>query len=257
MSSHWKQKFPALTNHDIAYLDTASSCQLPAEVIQSISHYLQNGHGNPHRGMYPWSEKAEQIAQQCRKRVARLLSCNEQKIAFTKSTTESINIVANSLRDKLNAQHTIIVTQMEHHANLLPWQRLCQQTGAQLKLLPLKPNGELDLTNLSQWLSDNCALFAFTHVSNVIGTINPVHQMVQMAKQNNVPTLIDGAQAIAHQPVNITEIDCDYYAFSGHKLYAAGGIGVLYARNPQSIEPLLVGGGIVNRVTDNQYHLID
>ncbi|WP_168204283.1 aminotransferase class V-fold PLP-dependent enzyme [Aliikangiella coralliicola] len=257
MSNHWKNLFPALTNSNIAYLDSASSCQVPEVVIDAVSQYLREGHGNPHRGMYSYSENAEAIFNRCREKVANFLNCQSTKIAFTKGTTESINLVANSLQNKINSDDTILVTQMEHHANLLPWQRLSEQTGARLNLLPVTQNGELKLDNLDNFLADNCAIFAFTHCSNVIGTSNPINQLVSAAKKHHVATLIDGAQAVAHNKVDVLDLDCDFYAFSGHKIYSPGGIGVLYSRQPDSISPLLLGGGIVNRVTDSNYQLTD
>ena len=262
MQNPWKSLFPALANSQTAYFDSASSCQMPAIVIDAISDYLTTGHGNPHRGMYAFSEKAESLQQQCRERVARFIHCQSEQIAFTKSTTESINLVTNSFyqnhfKDGLNPSQSILVTQMEHHANLLPWQRLCAQTGTRLNILPITEQGELDLTDLEKYLADNCALFAFSHCSNVLGHLNPVEQLVSTAKKFKVPTLIDGAQAIAHYPVDVAKIDCDYYVFSGHKLYGPGGIGVLYCKQPESVTPLLLGGGIVNRVRDTSYELVD
>ena len=257
MDKDWKRLFPALLNSNAVYLDSASSCQIPETVIDAVNQYMRKGHGNPHRGMYPFSENAEAIYNRCREKVARFINCQSSQVIFTKGTTESINFVASSFRNKVNADHSILVTQMEHHANLLPWQRLCAQTGARLNVIPVTQNGELDLTNLNDLLNDNCALFAFTHCSNVIGTLNPVKQLVATAKKHGVPTLIDGAQAIAHNRIDVTETDCDYYAFSGHKIYSPSGIGVLYSRQPETLQPLLLGGGIVTRVTDKTHQLVD
>ncbi len=255
INSPWKADFPALANKPISYLDSAATCQVPTPVIQALSDYLSRGHGNPGRGLYRFSESASAILQTCRQKVADFVGANVEQIAFTKSTTESINLVAANLRNRLTTKDSILVTEMEHHSNLLPWQRLCQQTGARLHMLPLTQQGEFDLSGLANLLADNCRLFAFTHGSNVLGNHPPVEDFIQQAKKAGVPTLIDGAQAVAHTRLNLSELDCDYYAFSGHKLYAPGGSGLLYVKQPESIEPLLLGGGIVKKTTTTNYQL--
>jgi cysteine desulfurase/selenocysteine lyase len=258
MKNTWLDAFPAITNGTTAYLDSASTCQVPTSVIDSISQYLSSGHGNAQRGMYSFSENASSLHQQCREKVAHFIKAPEHsEIIFTKSATESINLVAQSLRQKLTDEHSILVTAMDHHANLLPWQRLCQQTGARLNILPIDKNGVIDTNQLTEFLQDNCALFTVTHVSNVTGIINEVNQFCKTGHQYQVPVLIDGAQAVGHMPVNMSQIDCDYYVFSGHKMYAPTGIGVLYckASAQTSLTPLLLGGGIVNKVTLDDYQL--
>ena len=252
-----KNEFPALRSDETVYLDSASTTQVPQVVIDSISEYFANGHGNPHRGMYAFSEKAESLINQCRRALASLLNAQPNNIVLTKSTTESINLVANSFHDKIKPGQTVLTTIMEHHANLLPWQRLCQQSGAKLEHIGLTENGELDLNELDEKLANNCALFAFTHTSNVLGTINPVAKLIKAARKFNVPTLVDGAQAIAHQLVDLAQLDCDYYALSGHKLYGPTGIGALYVKQPESLSPLLLGGGIVTQVKPNNHKLVD
>ncbi|WP_444997642.1 aminotransferase class V-fold PLP-dependent enzyme [Aliikangiella sp. IMCC44359] len=255
MNNQWKQLFPALADSNTTYLDSASSCQLPSVVIDSITSYLQQGHGNPHRGMYSFSENAEQILSNCRQQIARFINAQIEQIIFTKGTTESINLVANSFRNRMTSAHSILVTELEHHANLLPWQQLCEQTGARLNYLPINSNGELVLEQLESYLADNCALFAFSHASNILGNLTPAKRLIQIAKKYHVPTLVDGAQCIAHHSVDITDLGCDYYAFSGHKIYAPSGIGALYALDPETLHPLLLGGGIVSKVTNNDYQL--
>ncbi len=257
LKSPWRADFPALADKPISYLDSAATCQVPITVIQSINDYLSNGHGNPGRGLYRFSESANAIMQSCRDKVAEFVGANADQIIFTKSATESINMVAASLTNQLTKKDTILVTQMEHHSNLLPWQRLCRQTGATLNILPLTKLGEFDLSNLTEMLEDNCRLFAFTHGSNVLGNHPPVEQFISQAKLASVPSLIDGAQAVAHTALNLSELDCDYYAFSGHKLYAPGGSGLLYVKDKNTIEPLLLGGGIVTKTTISNYHLSD
>ncbi len=268
MSLNWRQQFPALQNEHqpVAYLDSASTCQVPTPVIDAISGYLSGGHGNAHRGMYAFSENADNLYQQCRERVARFINAPAHSdIIFTKSATESINLVALSLhqslkqnlKQNLTAKHSILVTAMEHHANLLPWQQLCQRTGARLNILPVKTDGTLNTDKLNDYLQDNCILFTISHISNVTGIENDVQRICQLARQYQVPVLIDGAQAVGHGPVDVSAIDCDYYVFSGHKMYATTGIGVLYskAEAAKTLNPLLLGGGIVNKVTEHHYQL--
>jgi len=267
MQSPWRKDFPTLVNNDICYLDSAATCQVPQEVIQSINQFLTNGQGNAGRGMHQLSELASNIVDSCRQKVAKFINCNPQQLIFTKCTTESINVVASSFQSQLTPNDSILVTEMEHHANLLPWQRLCQQTGAKLNILPLNNNGSattgnrehgnLNCENLDVLLKDNCKLFAFSHCSNILGHQNPIEYFIKTAKQYGVKTLIDGAQAIPHTDVNIKKMDCDYYAFSGHKLYAPGGIGVLFCKRPDELEPLLLGGGIVTKTTTRNFLLSD
>jgi len=256
-SSPWRNDFPALKNHRISYLDSASSCQTPQRVIDSIADYLSTGHGNPHRGMYQFSEKAESLINDCRKAVALLVNCQANQVALTKNTTESLNLVAQGLISKVFDAQNIIVTQMEHHANLLPWQRLSQQTGAALKVIPVNSDGELDESWINQATFSNCAIFATTHVSNLTGAKTPLERLIKLAKSQGAITVVDGAQSVAHQNIDWQKIDCDYFAFSAHKLYGPSGIGCLICKDPLAIEPLLLGGGIVNKVTNQSYQLTD
>ncbi|MET1254089.1 aminotransferase class V-fold PLP-dependent enzyme [Aliikangiella maris] len=257
MTMSWHQDFPAIKHAQGSYLDSASSCQVPNRVIKAINDYLTQGHGNPHRGMYAFSENANHIMQQCRANVAQFINASEKQIIFTSGTTESINQVTSHLSDKIKPNHSILVTQMEHHANLLPWQRLASNTGAKLNVLPFKSDFTFDLALLEKHLSDRCAIFACTQASNVLGNFLDLTPMMKLAKSYGVTTLIDGAQAIAHYPVDVVAIDCDFYAFSGHKLYAPSGIGVLYCRTPSAFTPHHLGGGIVKRVTHSNYLLND
>ncbi|PHS18571.1 MAG: cysteine desulfurase CsdA [Kangiella sp.] len=257
MKSPWKSLFPSLNKANTHYLDSAATTQVPQIVIDAISQYLSNGSGNPGRGSYSQSELATLAIKECREKVANFINSNSEQIIFTKGTTESINLVANSFSQHLTSKDSILVTQLEHHANLLPWQKLCQQTGAKLNILPIKSNGELDLSDYQNLLNDNCKLLALTHCSNVVGFTNSISQMIALAKEAGVVSLIDGAQAISHISVDMQEYDCDFYAFSGHKIYASGGSGVLYAKHPESLSPLLLGGGIVKRVNSNDYSLLN
>lgn len=257
MQSPWKKDFPALNNNDIFYLDSAATCQVPQQVISSIKDYLIGGQGNAGRGLHSLSESASKVLDNCRTKVAHLIHCDQQQIIFTKGTTESINYVAASYRETLTKNDSILVTEMEHHSNLLPWQRLCQQTGAKLNVLPMDQYGNLQLEQLDELLQQNCQLFAFTHCSNVLGQTIDVQDLIQRANQYQVKTLIDGAQFISHGQVNLSQLNCDYYAFSGHKLYSTGGSGVLYCKNTQTLSPLLLGGGSVSKATINSYQLLE
>lgn len=261
MQSPWKNDFPALrkTNHQtpIIYLDSAATCQVPNTVIEAVSQYLTNGQGNAGRGMHGLSESATSQIQSCRNKVAELIGCKNEQVVFTKGATESINLVAASMRNSLNKSDSILVTALEHHSNLLPWQRLCQQTGATLNVLPINSSGDLILDQLDNFLQQNCKLLAMTHCSNVLGNHPPLETLIDKAKQFKVKTLIDGAQAISHTTINLDFLQCNYYAFSGHKLYAPGGSGVLYCKDHQTLEPLLLGGGIVTKTSLDKYSLIE
>jgi cysteine desulfurase/selenocysteine lyase len=255
--SPWKLDFPSLKDNRFSYLDSAATCQSPETVINSITEYLQSGQGNAGRGMHGLSENATNAIETCRSKVANFICAEPTQILFTKGATESINYVAANLREQIGPKDSILVTEMEHHSNLLPWQRLCQQTGARLNIVPLNSNGELDLSTLDELLSDQCALFAFTHGSNVLGNHPPAKRLIEAAKKVKVKTLLDGAQYISHNSLNVNQLDCDYYAFSGHKLYASAGSGVLYCKHTDSLEPFLVGGGVVNRANRTSYQLRD
>lgn len=256
-SSPWKSDFPSLKDNQISYLDSAATCQSPRVVIEAITHYLESGQGNAGRGLHGLSEGATNAIESCRARVANFIGASSSQIIFTKGATESINYVASNLREQIGPSDSILVTEMEHHSNLLPWQRLCRQTGARLNIVPLQANGELDLTNLDRLLNDQCALFAFSHGSNVLGCQPPAETLIEAAKAAKVKTLLDGAQYISHNPLNVNQLDCDYYGFSGHKLYASAGSGVLYCKNIESLEPFLLGGGVVNRASLTSYTLKD
>ncbi len=256
MQSPWRNNFPSIQHTNCIYLDSASSCQVPSAVIDAVSHYLSSGHGNAHRGMYPFSEKANDIYHQCRQQIANFIESDEKHVIFCKSTTEAINQVATSIQHELKPEDSIIITELEHHANILPWQRICQLTGATLHVLPVTEEGTIDDSQLEVLLQQNCKLFAFSHSSNVLAAEQPVQHFIEKAKKAGVRTLVDGAQAIAHLPVNVKNMGCDYYVFSAHKLYSTTGCGILYAADPDSLSPLLLGGGIVNSVTTRDHQLI-
>ncbi len=261
MHSPWKNDFPALSTRTnkarIAYLDSAATCQVPQVVIDEVAHYLANGQGNAGRGMHGLSENASSRIDHCRSTVAKFIGCKSEQVIFTKGATESINMVAASLRSQLKPTDSILVTALEHHSNLLPWQRLAKQTGVRLNILPIDSAGNVNTENLEQQLLDNCQLLAMTHGSNVLGNHPKVELLTQKATQYGVKTLLDGAQAVSHLPLNLSELNCDYYAFSGHKLYSVGGSGVLFCKDHTTLEPLLLGGGIVAKTTLDDYQLVN
>ncbi len=261
MQSPWKNDFPALKispqKARISYLDSAATCQVPQVVIDEVSTYLTNGQGNAGRGMHGLSENASSRIDHCRKTVAQFIGCHTEQVIFTKGATESINLVAASLREQLKSTDSILVTALEHHSNLLPWQRLSEQTGAKLNILPIDSNGNVETESLEPLLLDSCQLLAITHGSNVLGNHPDVEYLIKKASEFGVKTLLDGAQAVSHIPLNLADLGCDYYAFSGHKLYSVGGSGVLFCKDHKTLEPLLLGGGIVAKTTLESYQLID
>ena len=242
--------FPILSRevngHPLAYLDSAASAQRPLAVINAESHFYQYGYAAVHRGIHSLSAQATTDMENVRAQAARFLNApSAEEIIFVKGTTEGINLVANSWGgSQLQPGDNLIITEMEHHANIVPWQMVAERTGAEIRVLPLNDNGELALEQLAGLIDSRTRLLAVTHVSNVLGTVNPIKAIVAQAKAAGVLTLIDGAQAVMHHAVDVQDIDCDFYVFSGHKIYGPNGTGVLYARKAlQEIMPPWEGGG--------------
>jgi cysteine desulfurase/selenocysteine lyase len=229
----------------LAFLDTAASAQRPLAVIEAVDHYERTSHANVHRGVYQLSQKATDAFEGARERVRRFLNAASLKeVVFTRGTTESINLVAQSWGQRLGPGDEILITWMEHHANIVPWQMLCQRTGATLKVAPIDRRGELDLEAFRALISSRTKLVAFTQVSNALGTVLPIKDMIAAARAVGALTLVDGAQAVAHQRIDVQALGCDFYAFSSHKLYGPTGIGVLWARESVLREmPPWQGGG--------------
>jgi cysteine desulfurase / selenocysteine lyase len=230
----------------LVYLDSAASSQRPRAVLRAVEHYETCLHSNVHRGVHSLSQWATEAYEGARETVRRFLNARStREIVFTRGTTEAINLVANSWgRGQLHADDEILITYLEHHANIVPWQLICAATGAKLRAAPVKQNGELDLDAFRSMINPKTRLIAVAHVSNALGTILPVHEIVQLAHAHGVPVLLDGAQAVAHQPVDVQDLDCDFYAFSGHKIYGPTGIGVLYGRESLlAAMPPWQGGG--------------
>lgn len=242
--------FPILTQtvrgQRLVYLDNGATTQKPASVIEAEDRFYRQSNANIHRGVHWLSQHATDLYEAGRERVRTFLNAaRTEEIVFTRGTTEAINLVAQSWgRSQLKPGDEIIVSAMEHHSNIVPWQLVCEQTGAVLKVIPINDRGELLMDEYRALLGDRTRLVAVTHVSNALGTINPVAEITRLARAAGARVLIDGAQAVAHQTVDVQALDCDFYAFSGHKLYGPTGIGALYARfNVLDAMPPWQGGG--------------
>ncbi|SVB19267.1 uncharacterized protein METZ01_LOCUS172121, partial [marine metagenome] len=251
-----RKDFPILhqrvNGRPLVYLDSGASSQKPAQVIDAVATYERQDHANVHRGVHTLSQRATNAYEGAREKVRRLINARSvHEIVFTSGTTESINLVAQSYgRSRIGSQDEVLITEMEHHANIVPWQLLCEQTGATLKVVPFDDNGELIIARFRELLSSHTRIVALTHVSNTLGTVNPVHDITQMAHDAGAVVLVDGAQAVPHSTVDVMDLDCDFYAFSGHKLYGPTGIGVLYGRESllDAMPPWQGGGDMIKTV---------
>jgi cysteine desulfurase/selenocysteine lyase len=258
MSIDWtsiRNDFPILNQdvhgHPLIYFDNAASSQKPRQVIQALVNYYERDNANVHRGLHELSNRATDAYEEARRKVARYLGASEDEIIYTRGTTEGINLVAQSWgRANLKAGDVILVTEMEHHSNLVPWQLLAAQTGAVLKHIPVTDEGVLDLDSVDALLTEQVKLLSFVHVSNSLGTINPAKLLIDKAHAVGARVLLDGAQSAGHMPVNVRELDCDFYAFSGHKMCAPTGIGALYVRQSilNDMPPWQGGGEMIVRV---------
>ncbi len=237
----------------LAYLDNAATAQKPAAVIDALSEYYQTCNANIHRGVLRLSIEATEAYERARGKVQRFIGAKRpQEIVFVRSATEAINLVAQAYaRPKLTAGDEILITTMEHHSNIVPWQILCEQTGAVLRVAPITDAGELRIDEFEKLLGPRTRIAAVTHICNALGTINPVRDLVDMAHRRGVPVLIDGAQAAPHLPIDVAAIGCDFYAITGHKMFGPTGIGVLYGRHDllDAMEPYQGGGEMILSVT--------
>jgi len=242
--------FPLL--REGAYLDSGATTQKPLAVIDRINRFYREENANVHRGVYELSAKATAAYEDARETLARMINADRDEVVFTRGTTESINLAAFSFAEPLlNRGDEVLISHMEHHANIVPWQLLCERTGALLKVVPIDREGNLDRLALSRMMSEKTKLLSLTHISNVLGTVNPVKEIIAEAHGQGIPVLIDGAQAIGRMPVNVKDLDADFYAFSGHKMYGPTGIGVLYGKKSQlkRMRPYQSGGDMILRVT--------
>ena len=255
--SNFRQQFPILkqtiNGKPLVYLDNAASTQKPHSVIDSYQHYYQTANANVHRASHALSAKATTAYEKSRMHVTNFINAKFSKeIIWTKGSTESINLVAYAWgRSQLKAGDEIVLSYGEHHANIVPWQIVAQQTGAIIKVLPLTENGIIDTTKLADVINDKTRIVCCAHISNVLGRINPIKEIIEFAKQYQALTLIDGAQAIAHVPVDVQALDCDFYVFSAHKMYGPTGVGVLYGKCNQldKMSPYQAGGEMIKRVS--------
>ncbi len=237
----------------LVYLDSAATSQKPRAVIDAIARYYFEDNANVHRGVHLLSERATKDYEDAREKVRRFVNAvHAHEIVFVRGTTEAINLVAQAYgRNKLQAGDEILVTEMEHHSNIVPWQLLCEEKGATLRVAPIDDEGQLQLEELERLLGPRTRLLALAHVSNALGTVNPVRRIVEMAHRRKVPVLLDGAQAVPHLAVDVQALGCDFYAFSGHKLFGPTGIGVLYGRSEllEQMPPWQGGGDMISSVT--------
>lgn len=240
----------------LAYLDSAASAQKPNQVIDAESAFYCHGYAVVHRGIHTLSAQATESMENVRKQASRFINARSaEELVFVRGTTEGINLVANSWgTENIRTGDNIIISEMEHHANIVPWQMLCERKGAELRVIPLHPDGTLRLEILATLFDDRTRLLAITHVSNVLGTENPLPDMIALARQHGAKVLVDGAQAVMHHAVDVQALDCDFYVFSGHKLYGPTGIGILYVKEAllQEMPPWEGGGSMIATVSLTQ-----
>lgn len=252
-----RQDFPILNQmvneHPLAYLDNAATTQKPLAVIDKLTDFYRNDNANVHRSAHALSERATLQFEEARSNVQHFIHAKDfREIIFVRGTTEAINLVANSfVMPRMQAGEEILITELEHHSNIVPWQMVCRKTGANLRVCPINDDGEVDLDAFEKMLTPETKFVAINHISNALGTINPVKKMIEMAHANQALVLVDGAQAGPHARINVQDLDADFYAFSGHKMYGPTGIGVLYgkARLLEDMAPYQGGGEMVTHVT--------
>jgi cysteine desulfurase / selenocysteine lyase len=243
----------AVNGHSLVYLDNGATAQKPKQVIAAINHYYETTNSNVHRGAHYLSDLATKQFEDARSNVQQYINANDRKeIIWTRGTTESINLVAQTWgQTNLSIEDEIIISSLEHHSNIVPWQILCEKTGAKLKVVDVKPNGEFNFEHFQELLNDRTKLVAVGHISNALGVINPVSEIIQLAHDVGAKVLIDGAQAMPHLKIDVQQLDCDFYAFSGHKMFGPMGIGVLYAKQEllEAMPPWQAGGEMIEKVS--------
>ena len=253
MTNAYRKDFPLLMAQDIAYLDNAATAQRPQCVLDAVNRFYCEQNANPLRGLYPLSVAATDAYENARAAVRRFLNAGStSEIVFTRNTTEGLNLAAYSYGlSHIRAGDEVVVSILEHHSDLLPWQMVCRQTGAALKFLECEPDGSLDLNRAEAVITGKTKLVAVTHVSNVIGRVNPIRQLADIAHRHGAVIVVDGAQSTPHIPVDVQALDADFLAFSGHKVYGPMGIGVLYGKRAllEEMPPFLTGGEMIESVT--------
>ncbi|NUN44303.1 cysteine desulfurase [bacterium] len=252
-----RRDFPILCEHvhgkPLVYLDNGATGQKPKQVIDAIARYYSRENSNIHRGVHYLSAQATIAYENARKKIQKLIHApSDNEIIFLRGTTEAINLVAQSYgRTYIQRDDEVLISAMEHHANIVPWQMLCEQTGAKLRVIPMNERGELRMDAYQTMLTEKTKIVAIVHVSNSLGTINPVKEMIALAHAKNIPVIIDGAQAVQHMPVDVKDLDCDFYAFSGHKMFGPTGVGILYGKKKwlDAMPPYQGGGDMIRSVT--------
>ena len=251
-----REQFPILSRkvngHDLIYFDNGATTQKPQSVITAESNYYKNENSNVHRGVHFLSGLATDKFEATRNTIQNFINAkHSHEIIFTKGTTDSINIVASGYRSILNKGDEIIISELEHHSNIVPWQMCCEQSGATLKVIPLLDNGSLDMIAFENFLSENTKLVSVSHISNTLGTINPIEEIIEKAQAVGAKVMIDGAQAAAHIPINMQSLGADFYCFSAHKLYGPTGVGVLYGKEEvlNELPPYQGGGEMIKEVS--------
>ena len=252
-----RRDFPVLNQevngHPLAYLDNAASSQKPVQVIEAVDAFYRHDNANIHRGVHKLSQRATDAYEGARSKVRDFMGAKSDKeIVFVRGATEAINLVAQSfVRPQIKPGDEILISHTEHHANIVPWQMVCEQTGAKLKVIPMTQSGELELSGLDDLLNERTKILAIGHVSNALGTVNPIKDMIAKAKAKSIPVLVDGAQAVPHLKVDVQDLDCDFYVFSGHKMFAPTGIGALYGRQDllEAMPPYQGGGDMILSVS--------
>ena len=255
--SDYRQDFPLLqqevNGHPLVYLDSAASAQQPASVMDAVAKYERTDHANVHRGVHSLSHRATDAYEQARDKLRAFINAESRsEIVLTSGTTESINLVAQSYcRPRIGSGDRILITHLEHHSNIVPWQLVCEQTGAELLVAPMDSRGQLVLEKLYELMTDKVKILAIGHVSNALGTIHPLREIIARAHALGIPVLVDGAQGVPHMAIDVQDLDCDFYAFSGHKMFGPTGTGVLYARECllETMPPYQGGGGMILEVS--------
>ncbi|MEC0126851.1 cysteine desulfurase [Paenibacillus pabuli] len=256
MNPSIREQFPILhqeiNGHPLVYLDNAATSQKPLAVIEAIKHYYEYENSNVHRGVHTLGSRATDAYEGAREKVAKFINARRtQEIIFTRGTTTALNLVASSYgRTVCKEGDEIVITQMEHHSNLIPWQQVAKETGATLKYIPLQPDGNIDLADVEKTVTNKTKIVAIAYVSNVMGVVHPVKQIAEIAHRNGAVIVVDGAQSTPHMKVDVQDLDCDFYALSGHKMCGPTGIGALYGKKAllESMEPVEFGGEMIDDV---------
>ncbi|MEZ4785075.1 MAG: cysteine desulfurase [Candidatus Kapaibacterium sp.] len=257
LSNQIRDDFPILAREirgrRLVYLDNAATTQKPQQVLTAMQDYYQQHNANVHRGVHTLSQEATDLFEEARRQVARFINAkSDNEIVFVRGCTEGVNLVASTFgRTNVKEGDEVVISAMEHHSNIVPWQMLCEAAGATLRVIPMNERGELLLDQFKEMLNDRTKIVGVVHVSNSLGTINPVKEIIDIAHQRGIPVLLDGAQALAHEQVNVQELDVDFYTISGHKVFAPTGIGALYAKSShlQAMPPYHGGGEMIRSVT--------